>query len=45
MDKIKARFAGEIEQASNVLDKHERANAVAALKQEVAGGLAAGRGR
>jgi polyribonucleotide nucleotidyltransferase len=34
MDKIKARFGGEIEQASNVLDKHERANAVAAVKQE-----------
>ena len=35
MDKIKARFGGEIEQASNVLDKHERGNAIAALKQEV----------
>jgi len=35
MDKIKARFGGEIERASNVLDKHERANAVAGLKQEV----------
>ncbi len=35
MDKIKARFGGEIERASNVLDKHERANAVAAVKQEV----------
>ena len=33
--KIKARFAGEIEQASNVLDKHERSNAVAAVKQAV----------
>jgi polyribonucleotide nucleotidyltransferase len=35
VDKIKARFAGEIEQASNVLDKHERSNAVAAVKQAV----------
>jgi polyribonucleotide nucleotidyltransferase len=34
MDKIKARFASEIEQASNVLDKHERAKAIAALKQQ-----------
>ena len=34
MDKIKARFGGAIEQASNVLDKHERANAVAAVKQD-----------
>jgi polyribonucleotide nucleotidyltransferase len=34
MDKIKARFGGEILAASNVLDKHQRANAVAALKQE-----------
>ncbi len=33
MDKIKARFGVEIEEASNVLDKHERANAVAALKK------------
>lgn len=35
MDKIKARFGGEIAQASSVFDKHERANAVAAVKQEV----------
>ncbi|MCX8032925.1 MAG: polyribonucleotide nucleotidyltransferase [Thermoleophilia bacterium] len=35
MDKIKARFGGEIREASNVFDKHERANAVAAVKQEV----------
>jgi polyribonucleotide nucleotidyltransferase len=35
MDKIKARFGGEIELASNVLDKHARADAVAAVKQEV----------
>jgi polyribonucleotide nucleotidyltransferase len=35
MDKIRARFGGQIEQASNVLDKHERSNAVAAVKQEV----------
>ncbi len=34
MDKIKARFAGEIVQASSVLDKHDRANAVAAVKQQ-----------
>ena len=33
MDKIKARFGGEIERASNVLDKHERGNAIAAVKQ------------
>ncbi len=32
---IRARFGVAIEQASNVLDKHERANAVAAVKQEV----------
>jgi polyribonucleotide nucleotidyltransferase len=35
MDKIKARFGGEIVEASNVLDKHERANAIAALKEQV----------
>jgi polyribonucleotide nucleotidyltransferase len=35
MDKIKARFGVEIEEANNVLDKHERANAVAALKKDV----------
>jgi polyribonucleotide nucleotidyltransferase len=35
VDKIKARFGGEIEQASNVLDKLERADALSALKQEV----------
>ncbi|MCE5254752.1 MAG: polyribonucleotide nucleotidyltransferase [Actinomycetia bacterium] len=35
VDKIKARFGAAIEQASNVLDKHERAKAVAAVKQEV----------
>ena len=34
MDKIKARFAGDLQAASDVLDKHERANAVAAVKQE-----------
>ena len=34
MDKIKARFAADISRASAVLDKHERANALAALKQE-----------
>jgi len=34
MDKIKARFAGDLQAASNVLDKHERANAVAAVKQD-----------
>ena len=35
MDKIKARFGAEVEQASNVLDKHERSAAVAAVKQQV----------
>jgi polyribonucleotide nucleotidyltransferase len=35
VDKIKARFGGEILQASNVLDKHERSAAVAAVKQQV----------
>ncbi|MBC7294007.1 MAG: polyribonucleotide nucleotidyltransferase, partial [Thermoleophilia bacterium] len=35
MDKIKARFAAEIEEASTILDKLERANAIAALKQQV----------
>ena len=42
MDKIKARFAGEIDQASNVLDKHERANAVATVKREVLEAFAPG---
>jgi len=35
MDKIKARFGGEISQASAVLDKLERAEALAGLKQQV----------
>jgi polyribonucleotide nucleotidyltransferase len=35
MDKIKARFGGEIAEASSVFDKHERAAAVAAVKQDV----------
>lgn len=35
MDKIKARFAGDISQASAVFDKHERADALAALKEQV----------
>ncbi len=35
MEKIKARFAGSVEQASNVLDKKQRSDALAALKQEV----------
>lgn len=35
MDKIKARFGGEIQQASNIFEKHERAAAVAAVKQQV----------
>jgi polyribonucleotide nucleotidyltransferase len=35
MDKIKARFGAEITQASSVLDKHERAEAVASVKQQV----------
>ena len=35
VDKIKARFAGEISEASAVLDKHERSNALAAIKQQV----------
>jgi polyribonucleotide nucleotidyltransferase len=34
-EKIKARFGADIEQASNVFDKHERSNAVAAVKQQV----------
>jgi polyribonucleotide nucleotidyltransferase len=34
MDKIKGRFAADIERASNVFDKHERSNAVAAVKQQ-----------
>jgi polyribonucleotide nucleotidyltransferase len=35
MDKIKARFGVEIEEASSVLDKLERTSAVAAVKREV----------
>ena len=35
MDKIRARFAGDISQASSVLDKHDRAKAVADVKQQV----------
>jgi len=34
MDKIRARFAGDISQASSVLDKHDRAKAVADVKQQ-----------
>ncbi|MBN1320291.1 MAG: polyribonucleotide nucleotidyltransferase [Thermoleophilia bacterium] len=39
MDKIKARFQSEMVAANSVPDKHERANAVAALKQEVLAAL------
>jgi len=35
MDKIRAQFGAAVEQASNVLDKHERSAAVAAVKQQV----------
>ena len=35
VEKIKGRFASEIGQASSVLDKHDRANAVAEVKQRV----------
>lgn len=35
VDKIKARFAGDIATASAVLDKHERASALAEVKQRV----------
>ncbi|NLV72192.1 MAG: polyribonucleotide nucleotidyltransferase [Actinobacteria bacterium] len=35
VEKIKARFGREIEEASNILDKLERMNAVAAVKQAV----------
>jgi len=42
MDKIKARFGVEIEEANNVLDKHERANAVAALKKDALEAFAPG---
>ncbi len=44
MDRIKARFAVEIEEASNVLDKHERANAVATVKKGVLEAFAPGEG-
>ena len=33
MDKIKARVGADLEAASNVLDKHARADALSALKQ------------
>ena len=35
MDKIKARFGGDVQDASNVFDKHERAEAVANVKMQV----------
>ncbi len=35
MDKIKARVGSQIQEASNVLDKHDRAGELAALKQEL----------
>jgi polyribonucleotide nucleotidyltransferase len=35
VDKIKARFAGEIAAASAVLDKHERAKSLSTVKQQV----------
>jgi polyribonucleotide nucleotidyltransferase len=41
MDRIRARVGTEIEAASNVLDKHGRADALAALKQEVIAALLA----
>jgi polyribonucleotide nucleotidyltransferase len=40
MDKIKGRIGADIAAASNVLDKHERANALASLKQEMVAGWA-----
>ncbi len=41
MDKIRVRAGADIEAASNVLDKHGRADALAALKQEVIAALVA----
>ena len=41
MDKIRVRVGADIEAASNVLDKHGRADALAALKQEVIAALVA----
>jgi polyribonucleotide nucleotidyltransferase len=41
MDRIRARVGTEIEAASNVLDKHGRADTLAALKQEVIAALLA----
>jgi polyribonucleotide nucleotidyltransferase len=38
VDKIKARYGDRIVEASKVLDKHGRADALAVLKQEVVGG-------
>jgi polyribonucleotide nucleotidyltransferase len=35
MDKVKARVGSKIEEASNVLDKHGRSDALSALKQEL----------
>ena len=35
MDKIRARFGPALAQASSVLEKHERADSIAALKQEL----------
>lgn len=35
MDKIRAEYGDEIEQANYLLDKHDRANAVASVKQAV----------
>ena len=35
MDKIKARFGGDVQDASNVFDKHKRAEAVANVKMQV----------
>ncbi len=42
MDKIKARFGVEIEEASNVLDKLERSSAVASVKREALEAFAPG---
>lgn len=41
MERIRAEFGEQIARASNLLDKHERAEAVAAVKQEVLAALSA----
>jgi polyribonucleotide nucleotidyltransferase len=40
MEKVKARYADRIVEASNVLDKHGRSDALSALKQEAVAGWA-----